>query len=68
MSHLNQEKITIYLVPGKGYHDTCGGYVEYLKGGSVPWGFMINFGSYHDACGDIMNTPRGTHNIFSCAS
>ena len=29
-----------------GYHDACGGYLEY-------------HGGYHDVCGGIMNTLRG---------
>ena len=47
-----------------GYHDKCGGYLEYrggvqYRGGIswVPWGMFSTVGGYHDACGgDIMST------------
>ena len=32
-----------------GYHDKCGGYLEYRGGCSVPWGdIMIHVGGYHE--------------------
>ena len=31
----------------RGYHDACGGYIEYCGGCSVPWG-------YHDKCGGYL--------------
>ena len=41
-----------------GYHDKCGGYLEYRGGCSVPWGDILSTvgdvqyrGGYHDACG-----------------
>ena len=48
----------------EGYHDTCGGYHEYIRRCSVHWGItmstsgdkMSTSGGYHGYIGDIMST------------
>ena len=36
----------------EGYHDKCGGYLEYRGGCSVPWG-------YHEYCGGVILSTVG---------
>ena len=45
----------------RGYHDTCGGYHEYIGGCSVHWGDTMStsggyheyMGGYHEYIGDV---------------
>ena len=43
----------------RGYHNACGGYLEYCGGCSVPWG-------YHDKCGGIYK--RVLHDVILLAT
>ena len=39
-----------------GYHDKCGGYLEYLGGVQYRGGYHEYHGGYHEYRGDIMST------------